>query len=121
MQENKKKKVNEEVQRMGWSQVVTNDADYSVLVNGKVGSVGKCTFCSKDGCRINACDERRDRQHEGMEYVLTNGNVIAEKALRDRLTTPNVQMASQHDDCENIIETLHKNDMGKNFKIVKKL
>ena len=89
-------------------------------MNGKIGSVGKCTFCAKDGCRINACDERRDRQHEGMEYVLTNGNVIAEKALRDRLLTPFVQMASQYDDCENIIETLHKNDMGKNFKIVKK-
>ena len=47
-------------------------------------------------------------QHEGMEYVLTNGNVIAEKALRDRLLTPNVQMESQRDDYENIIETLHK-------------
>ena len=113
-------KLNAEVQKMGWSQIVRNDADYSVLVNGKVRSVGKCTFCSKDGCRINACDERRDRQHEGMEYVLTNENVSAEKALRDQLTSSNVQMASQHDDCENVIETLHKNDMGRNFMIVKK-
>ena len=56
-----------------------------------------------------------------MEYVLTNGNVIAEKALRDRLITPFVEMASHHDDCENIIETLHRNDMGKNFKIAKKV
>ena len=55
-----------------------------------------------------------------MEYVLTNGNVIAEKALRDRLTNPNVRMASQHDACEKIMETLHKNDMGTNFMIVKK-
>ena len=55
-----------------------------------------------------------------MEYVLTNENVIVEKALRDRLTNSNVQMASQHDDCEKVIETLHKNDMGRNFMIVKK-
>ena len=61
MQENKKMKLNAEVQKMGWAQIVRNDADYSVLVNDKLGSVGKCTFCLKDGCRINACDERRDR------------------------------------------------------------
>ena len=108
-------KISKEVQRMGWSQIVCNDDNYSVFVKGKVGSVGKCTFCSKDGCRINACAERRDRQHEGMEYVLTNENVIAEKALRARLTNSNVQMASQHDDCEKIIEMLHKNDMGRNL------
>ena len=105
---------------MGLSQEVTNNAEYSVLVNDKVESGGKCTFCAKDRCRINACNERRDSQHEGMEYVLTNENVIAEKALRDRRTNSNVQMASQHDDCENVIETLHKNDMGRNFMIVKK-
>ena len=120
VRENEKMKVNEELQRMGLSQEVANNAEYSVLVNGKVGSGGKCTFCSKDRCRINACNERRDRQHEGMEYVLTNENVMAERALRDRLTTTNVVMMSQEDNCGNVIETLHKNDMGRNFMIVKK-
>ena len=48
VRENEKKRVNKELQRMGLSQEVTNNAEYSVLVNGKVGSAGKCTFCAKD-------------------------------------------------------------------------